>query len=93
MEIFHTKQNNSLDTVAGVLLRCFILSFCLMLLWFVFFLFGSDWAYTIHSRWFEIDRHSFDMMNYHWMGTVKIISFLFFLLPFISIKLILRKKK
>lgn len=93
MEIFHTKQNNSLDMIAGVLLRCFVLAICLLLLWFVFYLVGGDWAYSIHSRWFEIDRYSFAMMNYHLMGIMKIASFLFFLLPFISIKLILRKKK
>lgn len=87
------ELNDLLDAVAGILLRCFILSFCLMLLWFVFLLVGRDWVYNIHSKWFEIDRYSFDMMNYYWMGTVKIVSFLFFLLPFISIKLILRKKK
>ena len=93
MEIFHTKQNDLLDAVAGVCIRCFVLSICLLLLWFVFYLVAGNWVYTIHSRWFEIDRYSFDMMNYHWMGTVKIVSFLFFLLPFVSIKLILRKKK
>jgi len=87
------EQNNLLDAVAGVLIRCFVLSVCLMLLWFVLLLVGSDWAYSIHSRWFEIDRHNFDAMCYYWMGTVKIASFLFFLFPFISIKLMLRKKK
>jgi len=93
MEIFHTKQNTSLDTAAGMFLRCFVLSICLMLLWFVFYLAAADWAYSIHSRWFEIDRHNFDVMHYYGMGIIKIASFLFFLLPFISIKLILRKKK
>jgi len=87
------EQNNLLDTVAGVLLRCFVLSFCLLLLWFVFYLVAGNWAYSIHSRWFEIDRHNFDLMNYYGMGILKIAGFLFFLFPFVSIKLILRKKK
>lgn len=87
------ELNNLLDTVAGVCLRCFVLAICLMLLWFVFLLVGRDWVYSIHSRCFEIDRYNFNIMCYHWMGITKIASFLFFLLPFISIKLILRKKK
>ena len=87
------EQNNLLDVVAGILLRCFILSFCLLLLWFVLYLLAADWAYSIHSRWFEIDRHNFDLMNYYGMGILKIAAFLFFLFPFVSIKLILRKKK
>jgi len=87
------EQNNLLDAVAGILLRCFVLSFCLLLLWFVLYLLAADWAYSIHSRWFEIDRHNFDLMNYYGMGILKIAGFLFFLFPFVSIKLILRKKK
>ncbi len=87
------EQNNLLDAVAGILLRCFILSFCLLLLWFVLYLLAADWVYSIHSRWFEIDRHNFDLMNYYGMGILKIAGFLFFLFPFVSIKLILRKKK
>ena len=87
------EQNNLLDAVAGILLRCFVLSFCLLLLWFVLYLLAADWAYSIHSRWFEIDRHNFDLMNYYGMGILKIAGFMFFLFPFVSIKLILRKKK
>ncbi len=87
------EQNNLLDTVAGILLRCFVLSICLLLFWFVFYLLAADWAYSIHSKWFEIDRHNFDLMNYYGMGILKIAAFLLFLFPFVSIKLILRKKK
>lgn len=87
------ELNNLLDTAAGILLRCFVLAFCLLLLWFVFYLVAGNWAYSIHSRWFEIDRHNFDLMNYYGMGILKIAGFLFFLFPFVSIKLILRKKK
>jgi len=87
------ELNNILDAKAGVLLRCFVLSFCLLLFWFVLYLLAADWIYCIHSKWFEISRHDFDLMNYYGMGLIKIVSFLFFLFPFISIKLILRKKK
>jgi len=96
MEVFNmTKDelNNLLDTAAGILLRCFVLAFCLLWLWFIFFLVGKDWAYSIHSRWFEISRFDFDLMFYQSMALFKMAILLFFLLPFISIKLILRKKK
>ncbi len=86
------EQNNLLDAVAGILLRCFVLSVCLLLLWFVFFLVGKDWAYSIHSRWFEISRHDFDVIIYCSIAFFKMAALLFFLLPFISIELILQKK-
>jgi len=87
------EQNNCLDAVAGVFLRCFVLAVCLLLFWFVFYLLAGNWAYSIHSRWFGISRHDFDLMYYYAMAFFKMASFLFFLIPYIAIKLILRKKK
>ena len=86
------EQNNLLDAVAGVCLRCFVLAVCLLLFWFVFLLLAGDWAYSIHSRWFDISKRDFDLTFYCGMAFFKIASFLFFLLPFVSIKLMLRKK-
>jgi hypothetical protein len=96
MEIFNMtkdEQNNLLDAAAGVCLRCFVLAVCLLLLWFVFYMAAGDWAYSIHSRWFELSKAQFDMMYYCVMGFTKMAGILFFLLPYISIKLMLRKKK
>ena len=87
------EQNNLLEAVAGICLRCFVLAFCLLLFSFVFYLLAADWAYSIHSKWFDISRHDFDLMLYCWMAFIKIVSFLFFLIPFIAIKLMLRKKQ
>jgi hypothetical protein len=81
-----------LDAVAGVCLRCFVLAVCLLLFSFVFYLLAGDWAHCIHSKWFDITRHEFTLMYYCLMGFMKIAAFLFFLLPFVSVKLILRKK-
>ena len=86
------EQNNLLEAVAGIFLRCFVLAVCLLLFSFVFYLLAADWAYSFHSRWFELSRHDFDLMYYYVMAFTKIVSFLFFLLPFIAIKLMLRKK-
>jgi len=87
------EQNNLLDAVAGICLRCFVLAVCLLLFSFVFYLLAADWAYSFHSKWFEITRLHFDLTYYYAMAFFKMAAFLFFLLPFISIKLILRKKK
>ncbi len=86
------EQNNLLEAAAGICLRCFVLAFCLLLFSFVFYLLAADWAYSMHSRWFDISRYEFTLMYYYLMAFMKIASFLFFLFPYISIKLILRKK-
>ena len=84
---------NFFETLAKVLLRSCILGIALLLLWFVFFLVGDDWAYGIHSQWFEITKHDFDLMNIYGMAFVKMSIFLFFLIPYLSIRLISRKPK
>jgi hypothetical protein len=86
------EQINWLNTAAGVFLWCFVLAFCLLLFSFVFYLLAADWAYGIHSTWFGITRHDFDLMYYCWMAFMKITTFLLFLIPYIAIKLTLRKK-
>jgi hypothetical protein len=86
------EQNNLLDAVAGVCLWCFVLSMCLLLLWFVFYLGAGNWVYSVHSRFFDITRHEFEVVGYCGAGLVKIAAFLFFLFPYVAIKLILRKK-
>jgi hypothetical protein len=86
------EQNNLLDALAGVCIRCFVLAVCLLLFWFVFYLLAADWAYSIHSRWFWVTRPDFDLTFCYGMAFFKTASFLFFLLPFVAIKLMLRKK-
>jgi hypothetical protein len=87
------ELNNVLDAVAGIFLWCFILAFCLMWVWFIFFVVGKDWVYSIHSRWFEISRIDFDLILYRSMALFKMATFLFFLLPFVAIKIVQRKKR
>ena len=86
------EQNNLLDAAAGICIRCFLHSVVLLLFWFVFYLAAGDWAYSIHSKWFELSHHHFELMNYYAMAFAKIIVFLFFLVPYLSIKLLLLKK-
>ena len=87
------EQNNLLDAVAGVCLRCFVLTVCLLLLWFVFYVVAGDWIYSMHSRWFDLSRREFELFCYGGSGLIKIVSLLFFLFPYVSIKLILGKKQ
>jgi hypothetical protein len=96
MEVFemtNDELNNLLEATAGVLLRCFLLSVLVLLIWFFFTVAAADWIYNIHSRWFQIDRSRFDVIWYCGMGIVKLIAFIFFLLPYISIKLVLKKRQ
>ena len=84
--------NDLLDATAKVLLRCFVLGLIPLLLWFGMLVFAGDWVYNIHSKWFDITRHEFDLIHYCGSGLLKLCIFLLFLFPYIAIRLVLMKR-
>jgi len=84
---------NHMDVIAAMLIRCFLGGMVLLMVWFAWFAIAGDWIYQVHSRWFQIPRQSFDAIHYAGMAVTKIAIIVFFLLPWIAIKLLLRKKE
>jgi len=78
--------------LARVLLKCIFIGFGLILLWFILVLVGGNAAFAIHSMIFDITRQEFDLMQYYGMGLAKILILVFFVIPFIAIRLTLDKK-
>lgn len=89
----HERVDAFFDTLAKVLIRSFWMGVAVLLLWFVVFLLAADWVYAMHSRWFDITERDIHIMSYYGMALVKMVIFVFFLLPYLSIRLVLRKKK
>jgi len=88
------ERNDMLfDTLARVLIRSALIGAAFLLLWFLVFLVGADWMYGAHSKWFDISKHEFQVMNYYAMAFVKMCLGVFFLFPYLSIRLVLWKKK
>ncbi len=82
---------NRLEITSRILLRCFILNFALILFWFFLFLIGNgQWGYEIHSKIFDITRHEFVLINYCGMAFVKLCNIIFFLFPYVAIRLVLK---
>lgn len=86
-------NNNLVGEMATILGGSFLLSYAILLLWFIIVLTAPDWFYGINARWFAISRHEFDLVNYSGMAFLKITNIVFFLCPYLSIKIWLRRKK
>jgi hypothetical protein len=86
------EHKRLMEIMASILLRCFLLSFALLLFWFILYMTAADWIYCLHTRWFDIGRSAFDAIHYCGMALVKISAILFFLFPYLAIKLVLRKE-
>lgn len=81
----------ALEATAQVLIRSFVLGLLLLLIWFGVFWLMGDFAYNLHSTWFDLSRQQFHIIHYCGMGFLKIILFTFFLIPYAAIRLVLLK--
>jgi hypothetical protein len=87
---FAENTISDLDTIASILLKCFILTVGAMLFtWFVVFLLG-DVIYSVYSQLMEISRKEFDLFFLYTMTFLKSLNALFFGIPFVAIKWYLR---
>jgi len=83
----------TLDAIANILLRCFVITVAAMLfIWLVVFMLG-DVIYSIYSQLIEISRKEFDLFFLYTMAFMKSVNLLFFLFPFVAIKWYLRGKR
>ena len=79
------------DTLAKVLLRCWIISFALGLFSFVVFMLTGEIIDEIHGKMFGLSAHELDLIIYCGLWLFKLFVFIFFLFPWIAIRLVLRK--
>jgi hypothetical protein len=87
------ETHDLLDSVAKVLIRCFFLGYLFLLLWFGVYLLAGDLLYKINGPLFGLSQHEMNLMHFYGIVLVKCFVFLVFLLPYIAIRLVLRKAK
>jgi len=82
-----------LDAASRVLLRCFVLGYLLLLLWVGVYLLAGNFLYRVNASLFGITPHEMDLLNFYGIAFVKCCVLLFFLFPYVAIRLVLRKSK
>ncbi|HTZ16974.1 MAG TPA: hypothetical protein VMB78_00910 [Dissulfurispiraceae bacterium] len=86
------RNNITLEALAAILGGSFLISYAILIFWFLVYLYAPDWLYGLNTKWFAIGRKEFDLINYGGMAFLKILNLVFFLSPFLAIKFLLRKK-
>jgi hypothetical protein len=86
------NRNELFDTLAKILLRCFVLGYSLLLLWVVLYVVAADVIDGLAGKLFGLTPHEVDVIQYCGMAVVKCVVVLFFLFPYIAIRLVLRKR-
>jgi len=75
----------TVDTLRAVLGWCSLINIAFLLWWSLFFIFGHNWIYKIHSRWFKLTPEKFDAIHYSGMAFYKICIFIFNVAPYFAL--------
>ena len=88
-----TGSVETLEVVAAILIRCFIITVGAMIFTWAVWLIMGDVIHSIHSQMYEITRKEFDLYFLYTMTFLKASNVLFFGIPFVAIKMYLRGKR
>ena len=67
---------------------CTIINAGLLVFSAVMFMSAQDFVYSMHSKWFNIPRETFNVAIYSFLGYFKIIFILFNLVPYLALLII-----
>jgi hypothetical protein len=79
------------DKLAKVLLRCGILGYVLLLLSVGIILIAGDPIYQLNGSLFGLSKHELELIIYECIVLMKVIVLVFFWIPWLAIRLVLRK--
>lgn len=85
------STRNIFDALAKILLRCWIFGFMLLALWLGVALLMGDIIHKLHGHMFGITVHELDVIFYSGLGILKLFVLVFFFIPWLSIRLVLKK--
>ena len=88
-----TQTDDLLNVTAKVLLRCWILGFILLLFWIGAVALAGDLVYSVHGSMFDLTRSELSVIHYCGMGLTKLVVGMFFFIPWVAIRLVLKKRE
>ena len=87
-------SDQALETVSQVLIRSTIMGFILIFWWGGCLQLAGDFCYKMHSCLIpSIPEPHFHLVHYIGIMTTKLVIMVVFLIPFIAIKLVLKKRR
>jgi hypothetical protein len=83
-----------MENLAGIFIRCFIYSVALLLISIIFYVPAGNWSYYMGHNWYKytLSWHEYDLLFYYGLAFIKTCAIIFFLIPYIAIKMVLRKR-
>lgn len=85
-------HKHMMEKKANVLIHSFFMNYIFAIIWFCFYLIGKGQVFKYHSKVFDITKHEFTVINYCGIGLLKLLNIFFYLVPYIAIKMMMRKQ-
>ena len=86
------SPDKKFDAIAEILIRSFSIGIALLTIWLVLVIALPDGVWQMHAKIFDLTREQVARAHYAGLIVTKAGIFTLFLFPYISIKLVLRKK-
>ena len=77
-----------METLLPVLGWCAVINYGVLMVWWLIFVFAHGWMYQLNGEFFKISEQDFDNTHYLCMGLYKLGIFLFFLVPYLAIRIV-----
>ena len=77
---------HDIDAIRHFLGLATLANYAVLLVWFAVFAFAHGGLYRLHTRWFAIDRQTFDALHYGGMAVYKIGILLLCLVPWLVLR-------
>ena len=88
-----TQTTELLEAVARILLRCWIFGFIVLLFWLGAVTLAGDLALGVHGDMFDLTRPQLNVIHYCGILLTKLAVGLFFFIPWVSIRLVLKRRR
>jgi len=76
----------NLETIRAVLAWCTVFDIIVLAGWGGFFMFGRDFVYRLHSRFFPMPAEQFNGLHYGGLLILKVCMIVFHLGPYLALR-------
>ena len=76
------------EIVRSVLGWSALISYGVLIVWFLFFILAHDWMYRVHTKFFTLTVEKFDSAQYGSMAFFKFLVIVLNLVPYLALRIV-----
>ena len=77
----------NISTIRAFFMWCTVINGAILIFSSVILIFGANFVYRMHSRWFVMPRETFNAVIYGFVGFYKVMFITFNLVPYLALSI------